>query len=119
MMFPCFQYEVSIGNVSHIMTVTFRSATFCLKEFLIGKNVRMLPHPHFLTFLLFSSYYFKIRKSNNKVLRWIQIIIRERNTKEFLNFSEVGNQGESVYISKLVEKNVTFIEALNVASLTS
>jgi len=40
----------------------------------------------FPTYLLLSSSHFEIRKTNNKVLSWIQIIIRESNTEEFLNY---------------------------------
>jgi len=95
--FSYFQSEVSLCNVSHVMRITFWKATFCFKKFLTGKNVRMFLHPHFPTCLLLSSSYFKIRKTNNKVLSWIQIIIRESNTKEFLNFFSNLKKRRKIY----------------------
>ena len=83
-----------------------------------GKKVRMLWLPHFPTYLLRSSSYFEIGKTNNKVLSWIQIIIRKSNTKEILNFFQSWNQVESMYISKLLETIVTVMEGLNEAYLT-
>jgi hypothetical protein len=84
--FPYFQCKVSICNVSHIMRITFWKAIFCFKEFMTGKNVKMLRLLHFPTYFLLSSSYFEIRKTNIKVLSWIQIIIRKSNTKEILIF---------------------------------